>query len=100
MTGLVVGMTGGTGLRTETLAIANNSLGRLHLTGATRTGTGRSGSHHNQSTHCCLGRKKMTPEQTHHFHTQFMQNIDNDSHPRQDAGPGTWKPESIKILVN
>jgi len=54
MAGLVVGMTGGTGLWTETLPVANNSLGRLHLTGATRTGTGRSGSHHNQSTNCCI----------------------------------------------
>ena len=61
MTGLVVGMTGGTGLRTETLAIANNSLGRLHLTGATRTGTGRSGRHHNHSIPCCIGRKKDAP---------------------------------------
>ena len=66
-------MTGDTGLWAETLAITNNSLGRLHLTGATRTGTGISRSHHNKSINCCIGLKKMTTEQTHHFHTQFTQ---------------------------
>ena len=71
MAGLVVWMTGGAGLWTETPAIANNSLGRLHLTGATRTGTGSSRSHHNKSINCSIGLKKMTTEQTHHFHTQF-----------------------------
>ena len=57
MAGLLVGMTDGTGLRTETLTIAKNSLGRLHLTGATRTGTGTSWSHHNQLTQWCTAEK-------------------------------------------
>ena len=58
MAGLVIGMAGGTGLRTETLAIANNNLGRLHLTGATRTSTGISRSHHNKSTKSFISIKK------------------------------------------
>ena len=66
---LLIGMSGGTSLRTETLAIANNNLGRLHLTSTTRTGTGSSRSHHNQSTLCCVDQKNITTEQTHHFHT-------------------------------
>ena len=69
MAGLMVGVTGCTGLKTETLAIANNSLGSLHFAGATRTGTGSSGSHHNRSTHCCMGQEKMLLRPIHYFHT-------------------------------
>ena len=96
MTGLVVGMTGGTGLRTETLAIANNSLGRLHLTGATGQAQGVAGAiTTNQLTVVWAAKRWLQNKHTISTHNS-CRNIDNDSHTRQDAGPGAWTSESMK----
>ena len=50
MARLVIRVPGGAGFGTEALAIAHNSLGDLHLAGATRAGTGRRRSHRQQTT--------------------------------------------------
>ena len=89
MARLVVRVPGGTGFGTEALAIAQYSLGSLHLTGATGAGAGGSGSHHNQSTHCCIGQKKTIPETAHHSQTQIRGDIDNDSHAIRAISPAT-----------
>ena len=46
MTGLMVGMTGCTGLGAETLAVVNDSTGVLHLADATGTSTDRQSGRH------------------------------------------------------
>ena len=50
MARLMVWVPGGTRFGTETLAIAHNSLGSLHLAGAAWAGTGRRRSHHQHTT--------------------------------------------------
>ena len=50
MARLVVGMARGTGFGAETLAIAQNGLGSLHLAGAAGASTGRRWRHHQQTT--------------------------------------------------
>ena len=45
--------------------------------------------------------EKKSPQNKHTISKHNLcGNIDNDSHPRQDARPATWKPESIKNLDN
>jgi len=64
---------GGTGFGTEALAIANNSLGNLHLAGATRAGTGGRGSHNNQSAVFSISRNSRNFQKRHIFPTQTQQ---------------------------
>ena len=46
MTGLMVGMASGTSIAAETLAVADNSTGELHLAGAAGTSADRATRRH------------------------------------------------------
>ena len=72
MARLVIRVPGGTGFGTEALTIAHNSLGSLHLTGATGAGTGGRGSHHNQSTSFYIGRDSRNCQKQHILPTQIQ----------------------------
>jgi hypothetical protein len=75
-------------------------LGRLHLTGATRTGTGRSGNHHNQSTRCCIGQKTEDPRKNTPFpHTINAEILITFSIPDKLVGQRLGSLNQSKIWI-